>query len=161
MHSVDRLFGQADQARTDGRYAEARASLDALILIARLQANDILRAQALTAKALVEREAGHSVAAVPLYEEAVTLYRHTSDVVALASTLRNLGDTYQIREDFDEASSRYEEALTIYRALGEGTDDVPKLTLPEDARDIGFDTLRVCESLSQCRRGWVYTYAAE
>jgi tetratricopeptide (TPR) repeat protein len=159
MHSIDRLFGQADQARNNGQYAEARASLDALIGIARRQADDVLRAQALTAKALVERDAGHSVAAVPLYEEAITLYRRTSDVIALASTLRNLGDTYQIREDYDEASSRYEEALTIYRALGDGADEDANLHA-QDNRDIRLDALRLRESLTQCQRGWAYTRIA-
>ena len=160
MQSVDRLFGQADQARTNGHYAEARASLDALILIARRQANDVLRAQALTAKAMVERDAGHSVAAVPLYEEAITLYRRTSDVIALASALRSLGDTYQIREDFDEASSRYEEALTIYRALDENAGDGSGVTPPDARQDIRLDTLRLHESLTQCRRGWAYNRMA-
>jgi tetratricopeptide (TPR) repeat protein len=143
MHSIDRLFGQADQARNNGQYAEARTSLDALIGIARRQADDVL----------------HSVAAVPLYEEAITLYRRTSDVVALASTLRNLGDTYQTREDYDEASSRYEEALTIYRALGDGADEDANLHA-QDNRDIRLDALRLRESLTQCQRGWAYTRIA-
>ncbi|MBP2158420.1 MULTISPECIES: tetratricopeptide repeat protein [Asticcacaulis] len=145
MHSIDRLFGQANQARRDGRYAEARTSLDALILIARRQANDILWAQALTVKAQVECDDDHAVAAVPLYEEAVKLYRQTSDVLALASTLRHLGDTYQTCEEYDEASSRYEEALTIYQAVG---DEV------EDASPTPDNDLR--QALAQCRNAWTY-----
>lgn len=145
MQSVERLIGQADRARQDGRYADARASLDALILIASRQADDILRAQALTAKAQVECEDERAVAAVPLYEEAVKLYRQTSDVLALASTLRHLGDTYQTCEEYDEASSRYEEALTIYQAVG---DDL------EDASPAPDNDLR--KALAQCRNAWTY-----
>jgi tetratricopeptide (TPR) repeat protein len=145
MLSIDRLFGQVNRARRDGRYADARASLDALILVARRQANDVLRAQALAIKAEVERDDDHAVAAVPLFEEAVKLYRQTSDVLALASTLRHLGDTYQTCEEYDEASSRYEEALTIYQAVG---DEV------EGATPVPDDDLR--EALAQCRSAWTY-----
>ena len=150
MLSIDRLFGQANRARRDGRYADARASLDALILVARRQANDILRAQALTVKAQVECDDNHAVAAVPLFEEAVKLYRQTSDVLALASTLRHLGDTYQTCEEYDEASSRYEEALTIYQAVG---DEV------EGAAPVPDDDLR--EALAQCRSAWTYPNQAD
>jgi tetratricopeptide (TPR) repeat protein len=145
MLSIDRLFGQVNRARRDGRYADARASLDALILVARRQANDVLRAQALAIKAEVECDDDHAVAAVPLFEEAVKLYRQTSDVLALASTLRHLGDTYQTCEEYDEASSRYEEALTIYQAVG---DEV------EGAAPAPDDDLR--EALAQCRNAWTY-----
>ena len=141
MHSIDQLFGQASRARKDGRYADARASLDAVILIAQRHADHVLRAQALTVKAQIEHDAGHFVAAVPLYEEAILLYRSTSDVLALAATLRHLGDAYQTREEYDEASARYEEALTIYRAVDDGADDARL----------------VYQSAEQCRRGWSST----
>lgn len=154
MHSIDRLFGKAAQARNSGLYAEARASLDALILIARRQADDVLRAQALSAKAQVECESGHYYAAVPLYEEAVVLYRRTADVIALASTLRNLGDAYQTREDYDEASSRYEEALTIYRALGAEPDDTLGASTSDNGNDIRLNAVHLREALALCRRGW-------
>lgn len=146
MLSIDRLFGQADKARQDGRYSDARASLDALILIARRQANDVLWAQALTVKAEVECDDGHAVAAVPLYEEAVKLYRQTTDVLALASTLSQLGDTYQTCEDYDEASSRYEEALTIYQAVGDDVQDVSPVA----------DEDRLRDALALCRNAWTY-----
>lgn len=146
MLSIDRLFGQANKARRDGHYADARASLDALILIARRQANDILWAQALTIKAQVECDDDHAVAAVPLYEQAVKLYRQTSDVLALAATLRHLGDTYQSCEEYDEASARYEEALTIYQAVGDEVEDATPVT----------DEDRLREALAQCRSAWTY-----
>ncbi len=146
MQSIDRLFGQADRARRDGRYSDARANLDALILAARRQANDVLWAQALTLRAKVECDDDHAVAAVPLYEEAVKLYRRTTDVLALASTLRQLGDTYQTCEEYDEASSRYEEALTIYLAVGDEVQDVSPMA----------DEDRLRDALAQCRKAWTH-----
>jgi tetratricopeptide (TPR) repeat protein len=62
-------------------------------------------------RAEAERRQGNLAAAQQHYEEAVALYR-----LALAHTIRHLGDVHRKRGNWEAAEPCYREALEIYRA---------------------------------------------
>jgi tetratricopeptide (TPR) repeat protein len=55
------------------------------------------------------------------YEEAVLLYRGVDEPLALAHTIRHLGDVYREQGRPDLADPCYHEALGLYRNHGEGS----------------------------------------
>jgi tetratricopeptide (TPR) repeat protein len=55
------------------------------------------------------------------YEEAVALFREVGQPLALAHTIRHLGDVYQEQGHADLAEPCYHEAIGLYRSHGEGS----------------------------------------
>jgi tetratricopeptide (TPR) repeat protein len=73
---------------------------------------------ALKGLAQIERDTGHTAAAVPLYDEAVAHCREIGDRLLLAHTVRHLGDVHQDLDQLAQAEACYREALALYRASG-------------------------------------------
>lgn len=102
---------------------------------------------AITLKALgqIERDMHHPETALPLYEEAVSIYRDEDDPLALAHTIRHVADIQQGLAQLDFAELRYREALAIYRTQPETS----KLDLANTIRGLAiltFDTGRTDEA---------------
>ena len=71
---------------------------------------------ALKGMAQIDRDLGRRAAALPSYEEAVSVCRELGDPPLLAHTLRHLGDLHHDDGRDDLAESLYIEALALYRA---------------------------------------------
>jgi tetratricopeptide (TPR) repeat protein len=72
-------------------------------------------AAALKGLGQIERDMGHGDAALALYEEAVALCREAGEPLALAHTIRHLGDIHPEAGRLELAEPCYQEALTLYR----------------------------------------------
>ncbi len=105
-------------ARRAGRLPEARREFGAAAELARRCGSKRLLVPCLKGLAQIERDAGNTAAAVPLYREAVSDCRSIGDKVLLAHTLRHLGDVHQDLDQLAEADACYREALTLYRESG-------------------------------------------
>jgi len=80
----------------------------------------------------VNRKLHDNAAARQHYEEAVALYRKHGDRLALAHTVRHLGDVYQEGHHPELAEPCYREALELYRSCA----DVPPLDLANAIRSM-------------------------
>jgi len=102
-------------------YAAVRALLEESLAIWRQQgpAGRLGVANALEMLAEVNSETGEFSTAVPLYEEALTLYREVGDLVGIADTLKMLGWSAMRTGDYGQAESRLEEALGLCRQVGD------------------------------------------
>ena len=67
----------------------------------------------------VERDMGNPEIALPLYEEAVTIYRDRDQPLALAHTIRHVADMQQDLGRAELAEGNYRQALAIYRGRPE------------------------------------------
>jgi ankyrin repeat protein len=72
--------------------------------------------EALKGIAQIDRDLGRRSAALPFYEEAVSICRQIGDPLLLAHTLRHLGDLHHDDARDDLAERLYGEALALYRA---------------------------------------------
>jgi tetratricopeptide (TPR) repeat protein len=120
---IDTFLNSARQARSEQRLQDAKgALLEALEHCRRADAKGDL---ALTLKALgqIERDMGNPEIALPLYEEAVTIYRDRDQdqPLALAHTIRHVADILQDMGRGELADPAYREALAIYRAHPEAS----------------------------------------
>jgi tetratricopeptide (TPR) repeat protein len=118
---IDTILHAARQARNEQRLQDAKtALLDGLKHCRRVDAKDGL---ALTLKALgqVERDMGNPEVALPLYEEAVAIYRDQGQPLALAHTIRHVADIQQDLGRIELAEANYRQALAIYRAHPEAS----------------------------------------
>jgi tetratricopeptide (TPR) repeat protein len=118
---IDTILNSARQARREQRLRDAkRALLEALEHCRRADAKDDL---AVTLKALgqIERDMGNPEMALPVYEEAVAIYRDQDQPLALAHTIRHVADILQDMGRGELANLAYREALAIYRAHPEAS----------------------------------------
>jgi tetratricopeptide (TPR) repeat protein len=91
-------------------------------------------AKALTAKGKTERDLGHVDAALKLYAEAAAIYLAEGDALALAHTVRHLGDMQREQGRLDLAAGHYGVALNIYR----GHERTPPLDLANAIRGLAL-----------------------
>jgi tetratricopeptide (TPR) repeat protein len=89
-------------------------------------------ALALTRLGYLERRSGIRDAARLHYGEAAAIYRREGDRLALAHTVRHLGDIHQEAGDIGLAEPCLQEALNIYR----GDDGSPPLDLANAIRSM-------------------------
>jgi tetratricopeptide (TPR) repeat protein len=118
---IDTILNSARQARSEKRLQDAKSALfNALEHCRRADAKDDL---AVTLKALgqIERDMGNREMALPLYEEAVAIYRDQDQPLALAHTIRHVADILQDMGRGELANLAYREALAIYRAHPEAS----------------------------------------
>jgi tetratricopeptide (TPR) repeat protein len=73
-------------------------------------------AQTVTELGRIERDLGHSDAALASYEETATIYRNLGDELKLAHTVRHVGDIHHDAGRPNEAEPCFVEALALYRA---------------------------------------------
>ncbi|MGB7555382.1 MAG: tetratricopeptide repeat protein [Candidatus Korobacteraceae bacterium] len=76
----------------------------------------LAEAQSVEAGSLLEQQ--DFSAALPLYKQALEIYRRSRNKTAEASTLNNIGDVFQGQGDLTAAESKYREAIAMYRAIG-------------------------------------------
>jgi ribosomal protein S18 acetylase RimI-like enzyme len=113
---INDLIDTAWRARRNGRREDAeRGLLDAVDASRRVSARrELIRA--LKALAHVVRDAGEDDRALPLYVEAVALSREEGDPLALAHTIRHLGDLHGHAGRLQQAGECYAEALSLYKS---------------------------------------------
>ncbi|HVQ54965.1 MAG TPA: tetratricopeptide repeat protein [Thermoanaerobaculia bacterium] len=107
---------KANQARREGRFADARRDLEEAVLLLRRAGTPPELAPAVKALGQIERDLGQGGAALLLYEEAAVIDRGTADALALAHTVRHIGDIHRGAGRPDLAAPCYQEALALYRS---------------------------------------------
>lgn len=112
---IDQLLQQAAQARKEHRPADAKRDLLEAVEACRASGTQLELAQTLKALGQVERDLQHSEEALKLYQEAVAIYRTLDDPLALAHTIRHVGDILLVEGKHILAEPCYQEALGIYR----------------------------------------------
>lgn len=123
-------------ARRERRLEQARELFTEAVRLSRKTADSSLLASSLIGLGQMERDLAHSDASVQHYREAVEQLRSCSDRLRLAHTIRHLADIFRENGCAEDASSRYEEALKIYREHTE----TPPLDLANALR--GFAILK-------------------
>jgi ankyrin repeat protein len=126
-------FEQSDEAHALFAEAAKKARADG----ARRELIDALKGIA-----QIHRDLGRGAAALPFYEEAVSVCREIADPLLLAHTLRHLGDLHHDDGRDDLAEPLYDEALALYRAS-----DAPPLDLANALRGLAMikDTAELWE----------------
>jgi tetratricopeptide (TPR) repeat protein len=113
--AIDKLLTQAAQARRDKRSVDARRDLMEAIALARA-GNDRELACAVTELGRIERDMGHTDAALASYQEAAAIYREQGNTLKLAHTIRHIGDIHQDAGRPAQAEPYFQQAIAIYRA---------------------------------------------
>jgi tetratricopeptide (TPR) repeat protein len=139
------LVNQAQQARREHRFADAKRDLEKALQLCRRSGAKQDLARTVKALGQIERDMHHAQAALLLYEQAVSIYRLENDPLALAHTIRHVADIQQELAQLELAELRYREALAIYRTHPETS----KLDLANTIRGLAiltFDTGRTDEA---------------
>jgi tetratricopeptide (TPR) repeat protein len=112
---IDAILLTARQARNEHRLQDAKCTL--LDGMERCRQTGQQADLALMLKALgqIERDMGNPEVALPLYEEAVSIYREQYQSLALAHTIRHVADIQRGLGRTEVAEANYREALAIYR----------------------------------------------
>ncbi|HKP36660.1 MAG TPA: tetratricopeptide repeat protein [Pyrinomonadaceae bacterium] len=108
------LMREANRIRFDDPPGARRLYADA-VNRCRLAGQEEQLIRALKGLGQIERDLGHSDAALELYNEAVTICRAAGDPLLLAHTVRHVGDIQQDKGRRELAEPCYQEALSIYR----------------------------------------------
>jgi len=114
--TADYLMRRADQARSEGRLADARCDLLEAVGTLRQQGGKAELAQALKNLGELERRLPDGGSARQHYEEAVALFRELGEPLKLAHTVRHLGDVHRDAGRAVLAEPCYHEALALYRS---------------------------------------------
>ena len=97
-------------------YARLHKDLVEAVRLARTSADKPVLVKALKALGQIERDASHAQESLALYEEAVAVCRIIGDPLALAHTVRHVGDLYLSAGRPALAEPCFDEALALYRA---------------------------------------------
>lgn len=116
---IDAILHSARQARNEQRLQDARRALLDGMEGCRQTGQQTELALILKALGQVERDMGNPEIALPLYEEAATIYRRHEQPLALAHTIRHVADIQQDLGRAELAEPNYREALAIYRGHAE------------------------------------------
>lgn len=114
QNSPQALMVKAALARKEGRLDDAHRDLTAAVAGYRSNGPAGL-ARALMALGQIERDQKRADRALPLYEEAVALYRESGESLDFAHAARHLGDLHLDAGRLEEAGPYYREALGVYR----------------------------------------------
>jgi tetratricopeptide (TPR) repeat protein len=112
---IDAILHAARQARTEHRFQDAKSALVEGLGACRQAGQKTELALMLKALGQIERDMGNPEFALPLYEEAVSIYRAANQPLALAHTIRHVADIQRDLERRELAEPNYREALAIYR----------------------------------------------
>jgi tetratricopeptide (TPR) repeat protein len=140
--TIDKLLAEASEARRQKRPADARRDLLEAVALARAARDPHALAQTVTEFGRIERDLGHSDAALGSYEEAAAIYRNLGDELKLAHTVRHVGDIHHDAGRCNKAEPCFVEALALYRAhpqtppLGLANALRPLATLKHDAGNV-------------------------
>ncbi|MEO2194545.1 MAG: tetratricopeptide repeat protein [bacterium] len=96
-------------------YARLHKDLVEAVRLARASTDKPVLVKALKALGQIERDAGHAQESLALYEEAVAVCRIIGDPLALAHTVRHVGDLYLSAGRPALAGPCFDEALALYR----------------------------------------------
>jgi tetratricopeptide (TPR) repeat protein len=113
--AIDAILHSARQARNEQRFEDAKGALLEGLELCRQTGQKRELAVVLKALGQIERDMGKAEVALPLYEEAVSIYRDEDQPLALAHTIRHVADIQQDLRRTELAESNYREALAIYR----------------------------------------------
>jgi tetratricopeptide (TPR) repeat protein len=112
----EKLLSSAAQARREKRSADAHRDLVEAVALARAASDRSELARAITELGRIERDLGHSDAALALYTESAAIYREQGNALKLAHTIRHLGDIHQDARRPAQAEPCFREAIAIYSA---------------------------------------------
>lgn len=112
---IDAILRSARQARNEHRLQDAKCALLDGMEACRQTGQKAELALVLKALGQIERDMGNPEIALPLYEEAVMIYRDQDQPLALAHTIRHVADIQQDLGRAELAEGNYREALAIYR----------------------------------------------
>ena len=131
---IDAILLRARQARNEQRLQDAKYAL--LEGLETCRKTEQLPDLAIMLKALgqIERDMGNSAVALPLYEEAASIYRKQDQPLALAHTIRHVADIQRALGRAEAAEVNYREALAIYR----GHPNTPPLDLANAIRGLAI-----------------------
>lgn len=117
--AIEQLANQAIQHRRKNKLGDARHAWAEAVELSR-QENDIPSLiRALRGAAQIDHDLDRDSEALALYEEAVALCGKHSPPLALAHTVRHLGDIQRHMGHHRLAQASYEQALAIYRSQPE------------------------------------------
>jgi tetratricopeptide (TPR) repeat protein len=113
---IDAILLTARKARNEHRLQDAKSAL--FDGVEKCRQTGQLAELPLVLKALgqIEHDMGNPEGALPLYEEAVSIYREHDQPLALAHTIRHVADIQRGLARTELAEANYREALAIYRA---------------------------------------------
>jgi len=132
--SIDALVTQAAQARREKRPADAHRDLVQAVALARESKQPEQLAGALTDLGRIQRDLGHTDAALASYEEAGAVFRAHKNELKLAHTIRHVGDIHQDAKRPTAAEPHFREAIALYRAHPEA----PPLELANALRPLAL-----------------------
>ncbi|MGE3511804.1 MAG: tetratricopeptide repeat protein, partial [Vicinamibacterales bacterium] len=121
-----------------GHFHEGRGWLTRLL--ARPTARTVVRADALNRAGYLAMRQNDYAAALPLFDEALAIWRDIGDANGTAVTLRNLGVVAHHQGDHDRARTMFEESLPLHRQLGDRYGvQMSQLYFADLLRDCGED----------------------
>lgn len=128
--SAEDLIGQAQEARREGREADAERLASQAVAEARASGSRVSLIGSLKMLAQMERDTGRLDAAGASYQEAVMLCRAEGDALLLAHTIRHLGDIHWDMGRADLAEPCLDEALALYRSYAAKAGDFANALRP-------------------------------
>lgn len=112
---INAILLTARQARNEKRLQDAKCALLEGLALCRKTSQQADLAVTLKALGQIERDMGNPAVALPLYEEAVTIYRDRDQPLTLAHTIRHVADVQRALARTEAAEVNYREVLAIYR----------------------------------------------
>ena len=113
------LIASGRKARFEHRLADAKEYFSLALSQSARTGDKLHTAQAHAGLGQVERDLKNNGAALKHYQFAVELFRKQENPLILAHTIRHVADILRSEKAFEQALTRYEEALEIYRAHNE------------------------------------------
>lgn len=112
---IKTLLKQANSARRNNLFEEARQKILSALESARSFSDSELYAKSLNDMARIERDLGNNPSSIAKYKELLRLQEKNANKSGLAHALRHLGDIYLDEGMLDQAENHYLRALDIYR----------------------------------------------
>ena len=101
------------------QYRNAIVPLEALLPLARSQADSKIEAQALGNLGIAYKALGNYGKSIQAHRQAGKLMRSRSDLQGLGQVLVNLGNTFEALGDYDSAIVSYEQSLKLAQRVGD------------------------------------------
>ena len=116
---LEQMYKSASESIDQGKFEEARHTLEKLLSLAQQQKNQSLEATCLNDLALIHRNTGNAQLALQLATKALKLSQELNDEKGISLALNNQATAYFILGQYPQAIQGFEQALKLVQKLDE------------------------------------------